>query len=552
MVQFEYVDICKFFKSLCTLSRVQSIMSSSSSPELNVSPEPQRKKLRRTKRGGAKNRASQVIHRLLWHYHHLQGTTRKQKLDEIRGKFRKILDENSVGLCFSVGAVEREGRFFVVTAAVRENMNWLHKTLCEIVDDVCGGNICVKLMLKHRANASSSSTPANDNTEMQAIDGSRWQTDEELSEEYLCWSIVKQLAFEREPLRKIIFGDGSKSKDEEPNEDRVDIDPPMCSICKNASWPARISDDGDWVCKTCSSKGSLTCHNCLSKSWNGYNRPLSEGGKWLCADCWSRDVGSHHVLWKKWFELRQKQYPGVLVEDEESQAILKKQHPSFEFDFSLARGSIQIWRSSVKEIGLGRDGWKHFEKCGYLNFQDVESIEVPEDFFRLFLASRKNRRGHSLALDFEDPIDVNHGWQYSAYKLSRNEEDGWVRGYHGTRWFSVYNILVNGFYETACGKSNKKGVFWYQDLTDGEFYQRYQLMPNGCAFCVVALLRCKWATTKGAGNRQLATPKGDVNLQGFLVRGYTQHELKVKKAKWNMTLVEMWDPRMEQNPWTCR
>ena len=297
MVQFEYVDICKFFKSLCTLSRVQSIMSLSSSPNLNVSSEPLPKKPR-THRGGHKNRTSQVIHSLLWHYH-LQGEKRMEKLVEIRKKYRKILDENSVELRFSVGAVEREERLFVVTAAVRENMSWLHKTLCEIVDDVCGGDICVKLMLKHRANASSSSTlpsqittSATDFTEMQAnasVDGSRrpqLQTDEELSQEYFCWRIVKQLALERGSLHEIIFGAGSKSEDDEPNEDRVGIDPPMCSICKNASWPARISDNGDWICMTCSSKGSLICHNCLSKSWNGYNRPSWEGGNWLCAKCW--------------------------------------------------------------------------------------------------------------------------------------------------------------------------------------------------------------------------------------------------------------------------
>ena len=43
---------------------------------------------------------------------------------------------------------------------------------------------------------------------------------------------------------------------------------------------------------------------------------------------------------------------------------------------------------------------------------------------------------------------------------------------------------------------------------------------------------------------------GLVHLLGFLVRGYTMHELKALSGRESLTLVEMWDPRMEQNPWT--
>ena len=64
------------------------------------------------------------------------------------------------------------------------------------------------------------------------------------------------------------------------------IDPPTCSQCHFARCPARISDNSNWICKWCSSPESLNCHVCLSKSWNGYNRPSWEGGKWLCAKCW--------------------------------------------------------------------------------------------------------------------------------------------------------------------------------------------------------------------------------------------------------------------------
>ena len=42
------------------------------------------------------------------------------------------------------------------------------------------------------------------------------------------------------------------------------------------------------------------------------------------ASCWSKDSGSHHVLWKEWFLQRVEIYPEVLTLDVESKAALQK------------------------------------------------------------------------------------------------------------------------------------------------------------------------------------------------------------------------------------
>ena len=75
-------------------------------------------------------------------------------------------------------------------------------------------------------------------------------------------------------------------------------------------------------------------------------------------------------------------------------------------------------------------------------------------------------------------------------------------------------------------------------------------MPNGCAFCVVAHIACKTDMTENAGDGQKATRKNGISLLGFLVRGFSQHELQKMKGAHQLTLVELWDPCMEQNPWS--
>ena len=116
------------------------------------------------------------------------------------------------------------------------------------------------------------------------------QTDRELYESYgIGWQIMKQLASENEhdDIEDIIFGADSKSEHDQRklHADTGGIDPPTCSQCHFARWPARISDNSNWICKWCLSPGSLNCHVSLFKSWNGYNRPSWKGGKWLCAKC---------------------------------------------------------------------------------------------------------------------------------------------------------------------------------------------------------------------------------------------------------------------------
>ena len=100
---------------------------------------------------------------------------------------------------------------------------------------------------------------------------------------------------------------------------------------------------GNWICKWCSSPGLLNCHVCLFKSWNGYNRPSWEGGIWLCAKCWSKDSGSHHVLWKEWFLRRVEIYPDVLTLDVESKAALQNQHPSYKWDAVVQNAVADIF-----------------------------------------------------------------------------------------------------------------------------------------------------------------------------------------------------------------
>ena len=517
---------------------------------------PPEKRLRGN-RGGQKHRPSRVLHSLVYLYN-FPNQERRQALVDIRKQYRKFVAENAVELRLSDGAVEQDNKSFAVTASLREKMSCHWRSMCEIVDRVCRGNKCVQRMEKHRANEDHMPASSVSNSSHGVLSVPGKQTDKELFYQYgLAWSVIKTMAEEKEDsIERLIFGDSETAYNKVKwHAKTAGIDPPTCSQCKFARWPARKSNNGNWICCSCSVQGSLKCHACSSKSWNGYNRPWWEGGKWLCAECWSKDSGSYHVFWKEWFLRRVEKYPIVATLDVESQVVLQKQKPSYKWDPSLARGCIEAWCSSVTEVNLGKKGWNKFEYCGYLDDAYDESIVLPENFLGLFLETRPDAFDHSLSLRFHDPFPVGDRWQYHQFK--RHDTDDFYRstmtGYHATRWFSVYNILVNGFHETTeGGKSDKKGVYWYEQLYQGWFYHRYHLMPNGCAFCVVAHIACKKKTTESAGKGQKATPKDDVHLLGFLVRGYTMHELKALSGRESLTLVEMWDPRMEQNPWTSR
>ena len=49
-------------------------------------------------------------------------------------------------------------------------------------------------------------------------------------------------------------------------------DPPVCSQCGHARWPAYRSKTGRMICKDCTSRGwAPECVECREKTWNGYN-----------------------------------------------------------------------------------------------------------------------------------------------------------------------------------------------------------------------------------------------------------------------------------------
>ena len=145
--------------------------------------------------------------------------------------------------------------------------------MCEIVDRVCDGNKCVdqstalmrviclqlarvthltKLvrfqMLVHHQHCHRRLV-RQQQANVSVGDVRLTQTDRELYESYgIGWQVMKQLASENEhdDIEDINFGADSKSEHDQRklHADTAGIDPPTCSQCHFARWPARVSDNG--------------------------------------------------------------------------------------------------------------------------------------------------------------------------------------------------------------------------------------------------------------------------------------------------------------------
>ena len=84
----------------------------------------------------------------------------------------------------------------------------------------------------------------------------------------------------------------------------------------------------------------------------------------------------------------------------------------------------------------------------------------------------------------------------------------------------VYNTLVNGLRNGINTQRGKAGVYWFAAIDRGCYYHRYQLFPDGTAWCVVWLILADPSMTSSAGVGQQATLQEGVIIIGAYTRGF--------------------------------
>jgi len=176
-----------------------------------------------------------------------------------------------------------------------------------------------------------------------------------------------------------------------------DVRPYPCGKCSVTKWPAyrqrgRWGKSGDWihttwVCSDCA-QTTPTCMNCKAATWNGYNVPTEESGRWLCARCWSDADTERHHKWGPWFKCRENHYPQVLSVmpcDVRPSAELR----SYVWTAGQVReGSPSKW-FYVKEYKVGKPRLRKLDWEGEIPSDELCSAEVDQDFLLNFLKTRQ-------------------------------------------------------------------------------------------------------------------------------------------------------------------
>ena len=158
--------------------------------------------------------------------------------------------------------------------------------------------------------------------------------------------------------------------------------PYLCGKCSVTKWPAyrqrgRWGKSGDWihttwVCSDCA-QTTPTFMNCKAATWNGYNVPTEESGRWLCARCWSDADTERHHKWGPWFKCREKHHQQVLsVMPCDVRPITQLHSYKWKAD-QVREGNPRKW-SYVKEYSVGAPGWKGMYWEGEIPSEDFRAV----------------------------------------------------------------------------------------------------------------------------------------------------------------------------------
>ena len=370
-----------------------------------------------------------------------------------------------------------------------------------------------------------------------------------------------------------------------------DVRPYPCGKCSETKWPAYRQKEhwgksGDWihtkwVCSDCAQTTPI-CMNCQVTTWNGYNVPTQESGKWLCAKCWSDADTERHHKWGPWFECRKRYHPQVLSVMPHDVRPSTELH-SYEWKADQVReGNPKKW-SYVKEYSVGAPGWKRMNWEGEIPSEDLCSAEVDQNFLLNFLKTRpymlpqcaNSQPTRCCDTLFVQAVDKGDGWQYYGMKFhsvqktipERRLKAGWLRAFHASRMPCVHSIVCNGLKEGPDMKQNCPGVYHFDRLMRGNSYHRYQLFDDGTAYCVVWYIlvdpektlripeQSKKKPTKSLERKkdgdQWVTQESGVMILGCYTRGYTMSQIKEfcnnpeRAGDAVECLVTQWQPQLE-------
>ena len=86
---------------------------------------------------------------------------------------------------------------------------------------------------------------------------------------------------------------------------------PICTSCKERSWPASMSRKETWHCGFCKPPpfGRPRCLSCGTVSWDGWNAPRIAGRGWWCFQCWCDYPEHGSEAWMAWFQHRRERFP---------------------------------------------------------------------------------------------------------------------------------------------------------------------------------------------------------------------------------------------------
>ena len=93
---------------------------------------------------------------------------------------------------------------------------------------------------------------------------------------------------------------------------------------------------------------------------------------------------------------------------------------------------------------------------------------------------------------------------------------------------------------------------WFAAIYRGCYHHRYQLFPDGTAWCVVWLILADPSMASSAGAGQQATVQEGVIIIGAYTRGFTFAQLEAFMSlpayeRPSLTLTSQWQPEFEHS-----
>ena len=146
-----------------------------------------------------------------------------------------------------------------------------------------------------------------------------------------------------------------------------------------------------------------------------------------------------------------------------------------------------------------------------------------------------------------------HGRKFRAVFAGAIERKArtWKKGFHASSFACVHNTLCNGLENGIDKKEDMEGVYHFENLQRGQFYQRYQLFADGTAWCIVwHIIADPSMTQREKKGPQRATLQEGVEIIGAYTRGFLYEQLKAfmdqpGHTRPSLTLTSQWQPELE-------